>query len=571
MSGSFSGIYSEFHGAECVTERPWYSSYPAGVPQAIDPDQYVSLVELLEANFERFADLPAFSNLGVQLSFSEIDRLSRDFAAYLQSDPRLQPGDRVAVMQPNILQYPVAVFGILRAGFVVVNANPLYTPRELEHQITDSGAKAIIVLENFAATVAEVVAATDVSLVIVTRLGDHQPPIKRVLTNFVVNYVKRLVPRWRIDGAVRYQQAMDIGSGREFRSVEIGPSDIAFLQYTGGTTGVAKGAMLTHRNMVSNVLQSSTWSRAVIDGAGELIVTPLPLYHIFALTVNLFSFIELGGHNLLITNPRDIPGFIKELKAAPLSFLTGVNTLFVALLQRPEFSEVNFSQLTACMSGGMAVQRSVSDEWQALTGKPIAQGYGLTEASPVISANPLNLKEFNGSVGLPLPSTDVAIFDDQGEVLPVGEVGEICARGPQIMQGYWQRPEATAEVMFADGWLRTGDIGRMDSSGFIYIEDRIKDLVIVSGFNDYPSEIEEVVVSHPGVVEAAVIGIPDSSTGEAVKLFVVKSDAALAEQELIEFCRERLTAYKIPRHVEFRDDLPKSNIGKILKRELREN
>ncbi len=417
---------------------------------------------------------------------------------------------------------------------------------------------------------AKVIEKTAVEVIVVAQLGDHLPGVKRVLTNFVVKYIKRLVPRWHLPGAVTYTAALAIGSSRDYQGVEVGPDDIAFLQYTGGTTGVAKGAVLTHRNMVSNVLQSAAWLRAVIKGPGDLVVTPLPLYHIFSLTVNLFSFVELGGHNLLITNPRDIRGFIKELKRTPFSYMTGVNTLFVALLQRPEFAAVNFSRLKGCMGGGMAVQRAVSDEWQALTGMPIIQGYGLTEASPVISANPLVQDEFNGSVGLPVPSTEVAIFDDAGEVLPVGEIGEICARGPQIMRGYWQQPDATSKVMYAEGWLRTGDLGRMDQHGFIYIEDRLKELIIVSGFNVYPTEIEGVVVGHPGIVEAAVVGVPDARSGEAVKLFAVRRDPALTEQALIDYCRERLTAYKVPDHVEFRDELPKTHIGKILKRALRD-
>jgi len=553
-----------------MIDRPWLDAYPPGVPSDIDPDEHASLVELLEASFARFAAMPAFSNLGTQLSFAAIDRLSRDFAAYLQSIPELKHGDRVAVMMPNVLQYPIVVFGILRAGLVVVNVNPLYTPRELEHQLTDSGASAIVVLENFAATVAEVLERTEVERVIVSRLGDHLPAVRRFLTHLVLKYVKRLVPGWQIDGTVSYTAALEIGAGRDYQRVELGPDDISFLQYTGGTTGVAKGAVLTHRNMVANVLQSAVWSRPVIEGPGDVIVTPLPLYHIFSLTVNLFCYVELGAHNLLITNPRDIVGFVKELKKSSFSFMTGVNTLFVALLQRPEFAEVDFSALKACMGGGMAVQRAVSDDWQALTGMPIVQGYGLTEASPVISANPLTQREFNGSVGLPFPSTEVAIFDAGGEILPAGQSGEICARGPQVMRGYWKRPEATAEVISADGWLHTGDVGRMDEQGRIFIEDRLKDLIIVSGFNVYPSEIEDVVVSHPGVVEAAVIGVPDAGTGEAVKLFVVRKDAALGEQELVDYCRERLTGYKIPHQVEFRDDLPKSNVGKVLKRELRD-
>ncbi len=549
---------------------PWLDAYPPGVPAEIDPDQYSSLAALLEASFERFGDAPAFSNFGEDMSFAQVDRLSRHFAAYLQSLSTLNTGDRVAVMLPNLLQYPVAVFGILRAGLVVVNVNPLYTARELEHQLTDSGARAILVLENFAATVAEVVELTDLTPVVVSRLGDHLPAVRRVITDLVVKYVKRLVPKWRIDGAVPYITALANGGRRDYQSVDVGPDDIAFLQYTGGTTGVAKGAALTHRNMVANVVQAAAWARPVIQGPGDVIVTPLPLYHIFSLTVNLFSFVELGGHNLLITNPRDVPGFIKELKKTPFTYLTGVNTLFVALMQRAEFAEIDFSRLKACMGGGMAVQRAVSDDWQAITGVPITQGYGLTETSPVVSANPFAVGEFNGSVGLPLPSTEVAIIGDNDELLPIGEVGEIGVRGPQVMAGYWQQPDATAKIMFGDGWLRTGDVGRMNEQGFIFIEDRLKDLIIVSGFNVYPAEIEAVVASHSGVVEAAAIGVPDEGSGEAVKLFTVRSDPELTEQELIDYCRERLVGYKIPRQVEFRDDLPKTNVGKILKRALRD-
>lgn len=551
-------------------KHPWLDDYPHGVPAEVNPDRYASLAELLEASFERFGEAPALSNLGKNMSFAEVDRLSRDFAAYLQALPTLTPGDRVAIMLPNLLQYPVAVFGILRAGLVVVNVNPLYTARELEHQLTDSGARAILVLENFATTVAEIAEKTEIKTVIVSRLGDHLPIVTRVITNFVVKYVKRLVPKWRIDGAVSYIAALTKGGLRQYQSVDVSPNDIAFLQYTGGTTGVAKGAVLTHRNMVANILQAAAWARPVIQGPGDVIVTPLPLYHIFSLTVNLFSFVELGGHNLLITNPRDLKGFIKELKKRPFTYLTGVNTLFVALMRHAKFSEVDFSRLKACMGGGMAVQRAVSDDWQAITGVPITQGYGLTETSPIVSANALGLSEFSGSVGLPLPSTEVAIFDNNDEPLPIGESGEIAVRGPQVMVGYWQQPAATANIMFGEGWMRTGDVGRMNERGFIFIEDRLKDLIIVSGFNVYPAEIEDVVVSHSGVVEAAAIGVPDEDSGEAVKLFVVGNDPELTEQEVIKFCRKRLTSYKIPRQVEFRDELPKTNVGKILKRALRD-
>jgi long-chain acyl-CoA synthetase len=550
--------------------RPWLDAYPPGVPSEIDPARYESLVDLLESSFERNANHPAFVNLGQQMTFADVDRLSRDFAAWLQTEMTLQHGDRVAVMMPNLLQYPVAAFGILRAGFAVVNVNPLYTSRELEHQLADSGAKVLLVLENFASTAAKIIDKTQIEKVIVTRIGDHFSPLKRVLTNIVVKHVKRMIPSWCIDGTVDYRDVLKKGRTASFEKVAIRSGDTAFLQYTGGTTGVAKGAVLTHRNIVSNVLQAAAWTRPVIQGPGDLIVTPLPLYHIFSLTVNLFNFIEIGASNMLITNPRDVPGFIKQIKNARFSFITGVNTLFVALMQRSEFSDVDFSQLKGAMGGGMAVQRAVSDDWEAITGLPIIQGYGLTETSPVICGNPLTATGFNGSVGVPLPSTDVAIFDDKNNPLPIGEVGEICARGPQVMQGYWQRPEATEEIMFGDGWIRTGDVGRMDEKGYFFIEDRLKDLIIVSGFNVFPSEIEDVVVSHPDVVEAAVIGVPDESRGEAVKLFVVAKDPSLTAEDIDAFCRERLTAYKTPDIIEFRDDLPKSNVGKVLKRELRD-
>lgn len=548
--------------------RPWLGAYPHGVPAEIEPGRYASLKALLEHSFRVHAQLPAFSNLGTTMSFAEVDRLSRDFAAYLQSDTPLGPGDRVAVMLPNVLQYPVVVFGILRAGMVVVNVNPLYTPRELEHQLTDSGARAIVVLENFAVTVQAVLPATALEKVIVTGLGDPCSPLKRLITHFVVRRIKKLVPAWRIAGAQRYLDALGKGARAAYTDVAVGPEDIAFLQYTGGTTGVAKGAVLTHANMVSNVLQAAAWAGPFVTGRGDVVITPLPLYHVFSLTANLFCFVELGAHDVLITNPRDIPGLIKILKQEPFTFITGVNTLFVALLNAPGFDEVDFSRLKACMGGGMAVQRSVSDEWEALTGRPIAQGYGLTETSPIVSANPLDGRAFNGSVGLPLPSTEVAICDDGGTPLGVDEVGEICVRGPQVMREYWQRPEATAEVL-VEGWLRTGDIGRMDEAGFVYIEDRKKDLIVVSGFNVYPNEIEEVVVAHAGVLEAAAVGIPDESSGEAVRLFVVAKDPQLTEAQLIEHCRANLTGYKIPREVVFKDELPKTNIGKVLRRALR--
>ena len=549
--------------------RPWLSAYPEGIPAEIDPDRYASLKALLERSFEQFASLPAFSNAGTQLSYAQTDELSRHFAAFLHARG-LRHGDRVAIMMPNLLQYPVAVFAVLRAGLVVVNVNPLYTPRELEHQLKDSGARAILVLENFAHTVEQVVQDTDVETVIVTEIGDHYPLFKRVLVNRVVRHVKKLIPRWNIAATVRYRAALEQGRRAPCDEVEVGGADIAFLQYTGGTTGVAKGAALTHRNMIANILQISAWSNPYLDGPGNICVAPLPLYHIFALTVNLFHVFELGGHDMLITNPRDLPGFIKDLAREPVTLITGVNTLFAALLEAPDFNALDFSKLKICLGGGMAVQSDVAVRWKARTGRSLCQGYGLTETSPVVTANPLDGREFNGSVGLPIPSTDVDIRDDDGNTLAVGEIGEICVSGPQVMRGYWQRPEATAEILSDDGWLQTGDIGRMDEQGFVYIEDRKKDMIIVSGFNVYPNEIEDVATAYPGVLEAAAIGIPHEQSGEAVRLFVVRRDPALTADELIAHCRENLTGYKIPREVVFRDDLPKTNVGKILRRELRD-
>ena len=549
--------------------RPWLNAYPEGIPTEIDPEGYSSLKALIERSFERFASEPAFSNAGTRLSYTEMDELSRHFAAFLQSRG-LRHGDRIAIMMPNLLQYPVAVFAALRAGLAVVNVNPLYTPRELEHQLRDSGARAILVLENFAHTVEQVVQDTDVETVIVTEIGDQYPLFKRVLVNLVVRRVKKMIPPWSIAGTIRYRAALAQGRRATFEDVEITGEDIAFLQYTGGTTGVAKGAMLTHRNMVANILQISAWSKSYLRGPGDIGAAPLPLYHIFALTVNLFFFFELGGHDMLVTNPRDLPSFIKDLAREPVTLVTGVNTLFAALLESPEFQELDFSKLKICLGGGMAVQSDVAARWKALTGQNLCQGYGLTETSPVVTANPLDGRGFNGSVGLPIPSTDVEIRDDDGNTLSIGEIGEICVRGPQVMRGYWQRPEATAEILSADGWLQTGDIGRMDEEGFFYIEDRKKDMIIVSGFNVYPNEVEDVATGHPGILEAAAIGIPQEQSGEAVRLFVVRRDPALTADDVIAHCREQLTRYKVPREVVFRDDLPKTNVGKILRRELRE-
>ena len=549
--------------------KPWLESYSPGVPAEIDPDRYPSLVALLEASFARFAAQPAFTNLGTTLTFRDVERLSRSFAAFLQG-LGLERGDRVAIMVPNTLQSPVALFGILRAGMVAVNVNPMYTITELGHQLADSGARAVVVLENFAHTVAAALPQTNVETVIVTRLGDHCSPLKRAVVNFVVKHVKKLVRPWQIPGAVAYRDALSRGAGHAYTAPRLASGDLAFLQYTGGTTGRAKGAMLTQRNMVANTLQAAAWARPYYAADAGVVVTPLPLYHVYSLTANLFCFVELGGHNLLITDPRDFKGFVALLRKTKFAFMTGVNTLFNALLHSDGFAELDFSSLRVVMGGGMAVQRDVAARWRAVTGVVIAQGYGLTEASPIVSGNPLHLKEFNGSVGLPFPSTEVAIFDESDRELAVGEVGEICVRGPQVMAGYWGRPDETAKVMFGAAWLRTGDIGRLDAKGYLFIEDRKKDVIVVSGFKVYPNEIEDVATMQKGVREAAAIGVPDAQSGEAVKLFVVRSDEKLTAADVLTHARGHLTGYKMPRHVEFIAELPKTNVGKVLRRALKE-
>ncbi len=553
-----------------MTDRPWIAQYAEGVPHEIRPEEYASLVALICDSFERNGTQPAFTNNGTTLTYSEVDRLSAAFAAYLHSIAHMSRGDRVAVMLPNLLQSPIAILGVLRAGLTVVNVNPQYTPRELQHQLHDSGAKLILVLENFAHTLAEIIDATDVSTVLITTIGDQHSTVKRWIIDFVVRRIKKLVPPWQIPAAIKYRNAIRQGMSRRWQDLELNHDDVACLQYTGGTTGVAKGAVLTHGNLLSNVLQITAWASPHFDPDNGVVITPLPLYHIFALTVNLLAFIQLGGHNVLITDPRDLDALIKELKRRPFAFITGVNTLFNALLHRDEFQQVNFSSLGVTLAGGMAIQKSVAERWQAVTGCVIAQGYGLTEASPVVSANPLNIEKFNGSIGLPLPSTDIQIIDDAGEILGAGEIGEICVRGPQVMREYWQRPEETKGVLSADGWLSTGDIGRIDQQGFLFIEDRKKDMIVVSGFKVFPNEVEDVVSTHPGILEAAVIGIDDEESGERVKLFVVKKDPALTLADVSAFCRENLTGYKRPKIIEFRDELPKSNVGKILRRMLKD-
>ncbi|CDH44899.1 long-chain-fatty-acid--CoA ligase [Candidatus Contendibacter odensensis] len=550
-------------------EKIWLREYPPGVPADIDLNEFTSIKDILEKSCLHFADLPAYSNMGVSLRYRDMDRLSRDFGAYLQG-LGLGKGERVALMMPNLLQYPVALFGILRAGLIAVNVNPLYTPRELEHQLKDSGASAIIILENFARTLQEVIDQTAVKTVITTQLGDLFPFPKRPLINFVVKRVKKLVPTWNIPGAVPFRQALNIGAARPLADVPLNHDDLAFLQYTGGTTGVSKGAMLTHGNMVANLQQASAWLSPFSRPAEDTIITALPLYHIFSLTANCLTFMKVGGHNILITNPRDMPGFVKELGKIKFTVITGVNTLFNGLLHTPGFDQLDFSTLKISLGGGMAVQRAVAERWQKVTGTPLIEAYGLTETSPAACINPLTLKEYNGSIGLPISSTELSIRDDQDRELGIGETGEICIRGPQVMRGYWNRPEETAQVINRDGYLRTGDIGIIDERGYTRIVDRKKDLILVSGFNVYPNEIEDVVVLHPGVLEAAAVGVPDEKSGEAVKLVVVRKDPALTAEALIEHCRQHLTAYKVPRRIEFRTELPKTNVGKILRRLLRD-
>ncbi|BCL68950.1 Long-chain-fatty-acid--CoA ligase [Vibrio nigripulchritudo MADA3029] len=551
-------------------DKVWLSRYPSDVPETIDPDSYPSLVEMFEQSVHKYADQPAFMNMGSVMTFRKLEERSRAFAAYLQNELKLQKGDRVAIMMPNLLQYPIALFGILRAGLIAVNVNPLYTPRELEHQLNDSGAKAIVIVSNFANTLEQVVDNTPIKHVILTSLGQMLPRAKGTLVDFVVKYVKGMVPKYDLPNAISFRKAIRKGRREQYVKPFMSGDDIAFLQYTGGTTGVAKGAVLTHRNMLANVMQAKGAYGPVLTEGRELVVTALPLYHIFALTVNCLLFIELGGRNLMITNPRDIPGFIKELQKYPFTAITGVNTLFNALVNNEDFKELDFSRLSIAVGGGMAVQRAVADKWKEITGGFLLEGYGLTECAPLVAANPHDSTEYSGAIGLPVPSTDVRIVDDEGKVLANDQVGELQVRGPQVMQGYWQRPEATKDVIDQDGWLSTGDIVKFDENGFLHIVDRKKDMILVSGFNVYPNEIEDVVSLHGKVLEVAAIGEPHEVSGEVVKICVVKRDPSLTKEELIGHCREHLTGYKIPRVVEFRDDLPKTNVGKILRRALRE-
>ena len=550
--------------------KVWLKSYPPGVPEAVPEPPWRSVRDLFEQAFEAHPERPAYANMGTTISYRELDELSRQFACYLQQTLGLMRGERVAIMLPNLLQYPVAMCGAFRAGLVVVNVNPLYTARELEHQLKDSGARCIVILENFAHTLAKVIDKTDVEHVVTTGVGDLLRPPRGWITNAVLRYVKRAVPAYRLPGSATFKKALAAGASQNLVPVELGYADIAFLQYTGGTTGVSKGAMLSHRNMVYNVQQTIVWQGdAYSEFPYVTAITALPLYHIFSLQGNCLTVMAQGGLNVLITNPRDMKGFVAELKRYRFNLFTGVNTMFVGLLNTPGFDEVDFSALRVCIGGGMAVQPAVAEQWRKVTGHTILQGYGLTETSPVAIVNPLG-SEFTGAIGLPVSSTDVRICDDDGNEVPLGKPGEVCIRGPQVMEGYWRRPDETEKVLLPGGWLKTGDIGRMEEDGYVYLEDRKKDMILVSGFNVYPNEIENVVVEMDGIIEAAAIGIPDEHSGEVVKIFAVRKDPSITEQDVLDYCRENLTGYKRPKEVEFRDELPKTNVGKILRRALRE-
>lgn len=552
-------------------QMPWLKSYPPSMPVEVDISAYSSVVDILTEATGRFAELPAFTNLGKTITYADLDRLTGQFATWLQHEAGLKKGDRIALMMPNLLQYPVAVFGAMRAGLVIVNTNPLYTERELEHQLTDSGAKAIVVVEAFAHTVADVIGKTDVEVVITTRFGDMLGFPKSMLVNFVLRYIKKMVPPFSLPGSFSFKDVLAKGASLPPATTDLTLDDIAFLQYTGGTTGVAKGAILTHRNMVSNIMQATTWlsSTELVDGK-EIIVTALPLYHIFALTANCLTFMRLGALNVLITNPRDMPGFVKEISKYPFTVFTGVNTLFNALLNTPGFAELDFKPLKFTLGGGMAVQKAVSDRWHEVTGSSLIEAYGLTETSPAACMNPMDTVGFNDSIGLPIPSTDVSIRDEDNKALPIGEAGELCIRGPQVMKGYWNRPDETAKTIDSEGWLHTGDVAKMDDQGFLKIVDRLKDMVLVSGFNVYPNEVESVIAMMPEVLEVGAIGVPDPHSGEVVKVVIVKKDESLTESQVKAHCKENLTGYKRPKVVQFVDELPKTNVGKILRRELRE-
>jgi len=550
-------------------EKIWLKNYQAGVAHEIDINEFQSVVEVFERSVNKFRDRPAMACMDKILSYGELDTLSANFASYLQNTLQLAKGARVAIMMPNLLQYPVAVFGILRAGCTVVNVNPLYTPRELEHQLKDAGVDTIVILENFAGVLEDVIARTPVKNVVIAAIGDMLGFPKSLIVNFVVRKIKKMVPPWHLPGHTRFNDTLALGSKQPLRKVALGHDDIAFLQYTGGTTGVAKGAMLLHKNIVANMLQAGEWVKPVVREGQEIIITALPLYHIFSLTANLMVFTELGALNVLITNPRDIPGFIKELKKYKVTAMTGVNTLFNALLNHPDFKTVDFSTWRLALGGGMAVQKAVAEKWKQVTGTPLIEAYGLTETSPAACINPLDLKEYNGTIGVPVPSTEIELRDNDGKPVARGEAGELCIRGPQVMKGYWNRPDETAKVIDSQGFLATGDVAVITDDGFVKLVDRKKDMILVSGFNVYPNEIEDVVAMHPGVLEVACVGVPDDKSGEVVKVFVVRKDMGLSEKDIIEHCKTNLTGYKVPKAVEFRNELPKTNVGKILRRALR--
>ena len=551
-------------------EKVWLKSYPKGVPEFAELEKYNSLAHMFDECAEQYSHLPAFANMGASLSFSELNIESYNFAAYLQTELGLVKGERVAIMLPNLLQFPVALYGVLRAGLVAVDVNPLYTSRELEHYLKDSGAKAIVILENFADVLAEVVGETSVEKVILARVGDMLGFPKSLLVNFVLKYVKHKIPKYKLDNVISFNEVLAVGQQRQLVKPEITRDDLAFLQFTGGTTGLAKGAMLSHGNLLANVSQAGAFFGPILSESKETVITALPLYHIFSLTANCFLFTKIGGLNYLITNPRDMKGFVKELRKVKFSVITGVNTLFNGLLNTDGFSDLDFSHLKVTLGGGMAVQESVANEWYEVTGCVLAEAYGLTETSPAVTMNPYDLKEYNGTIGLPIPNTEISIQDDNGNHLGIDKAGELCVRGPQVMQGYWNRPEETKNVLSEDGWLRTGDIATVSEDGFVRIVDRKKDMILVSGFNVYPNEIENVVQSLAGVLEVAAIGVDDEESGEVVKVFIVKKDPALTEEDVLEHCKDRLTRYKWPKHIEFRDELPKTNVGKILRRALRE-
>jgi len=548
---------------------PWLKFYPKGVPQEIDPDRYSSLVNMFDESFQKFENLVAYENIGSKITYKQLDKLSMNFACFLQNKLKLEKGDRIALQMPNLMQYPIALIGALRVGLVVVNTNPLYTPREMEHQFKDSGVKAIVILENFALNLQKIIENTSIEHVIIAKIGDVLGGLKGSIVNLVIKHVKKMVPRYNIPGAIKFTESIKFKSSWSFIDPKINSEDIAFLQYTGGTTGISKGAMLTHRNMIANMEQIHKVILPKVVERDEIVITALPFYHVFALVINCLAMLKIGARNVLITNPRDIPAFIKELKKYPFTLFTGVNTLFNALLNQEDFRKLDFSKFNLSAAGGMAVQNTVAERWKEVTGIPIVEGYGLTETSPVLSLNPVDGTERMGTIGLPVPSTNLKIFDEEGNEVLVGERGEICAKGPQVMPGYWKNEDETAKV-FMNGWFKTGDIGQMDEDGFFKIVDRKKEMILVSGFNVYPNEVEDVIASHPKVLEVGVIGVEDKKSTEAVKCFIVKKDDSLTEDEIKSYCKENLTAYKRPKHVTFKTELPKSNVGKILRRLLKE-